>query len=413
MPDLESALKRLCPAGVEYKTIGEIATDIYRGSGIKREEILEAGMPCVRYGEIYTTYGIWFDRCVSYTSLDYVTSPKYFEHGDILFAITGESVEDIAKSCAYVGHERCIAGGDIVVLKHEQNPKYLSYALSTTEAKRQKSKGKTKNKVVHSSVPSIKSIRIPIPPLDIQEELVKLLDEMSALSTSLSTELLSELQGRKKQCNYYRCKLLDRYADGNKVRIGELGKWQGGKTPSMKEKKFWENGTIPWISSKDMKKAILDDTKDHITDIALKEASMMLFPEESIAIVTRSGILKHTFPVAYIPFRTTINQDIKALVVRDGVSARYVSLVMQAYGEDIRIKTKKQGGTVDSLDFNKIMEYEIPLPEYDEQLKIVDEMGKLENSFSELDNCLKAEIEAIGKQYEYYRDKLLTFKEAV
>ena len=129
MPDLESALKRLCPAGVEYKTIGEIATDIYRGSGIKREEILEAGMPCVRYGEIYTTYGIWFDRCVSYTSLDYVTSPKYFEHGDILFAITGESVEDIAKSCAYVGHERCIAGGDIVVLKHEQNPKYLSYAL--------------------------------------------------------------------------------------------------------------------------------------------------------------------------------------------------------------------------------------------------------------------------------------------
>ena len=413
MPDLESALKRLCPAGVEYKTIGEIATDIYRGSGIKREEILEAGMPCVRYGEIYTTYGIWFDRCVSYTSLDYVTSPKYFEHGDILFAITGESVEDIAKSCAYVGHERCIAGGDIVVLKHEQNPKYLSYALSTTEAKRQKSKGKTKNKVVHSSVPSIKSIRIPIPPLDIQEELVKLLDEMSALSTSLSTELLSELQGRKKQCNYYRCKLLDRYADGNKVRIGELGKWQGGKTPSMKEKKFWENGTIPWISSKDMKKAILDDTKDHITDIALKEASMMLFPEESIAIVTRSGILKHTFPVAYIPFRTTINQDIKALVVRDGVSARYVSLLMQAYGEDIRIKTKKQGGTVDSLDFNKIMEYEIPLPEYDEQLKIVDEMGKLENSFSELDNCLKAEIEAIGKQYEYYRDKLLTFKEAV
>ena len=413
MPDLESALKRLCPAGVEYKTIGEIATDIYRGSGIKREEILEAGMPCVRYGEIYTTYGIWFDRCVSYTSLDYVTSPKYFEHGDILFAITGESVEDIAKSCAYVGHERCIAGGDIVVLKHEQNPKYLSYALSTTEAKRQKSKGKTKNKVVHSSVPSIKSIRIPIPPLDIQEELVKLLDEMSALSTSLSTELLSELQGRKKQCNYYRCKLLDRYADGNKVRIGELGKWQGGKTPSMKEKKFWENGTIPWISSKDMKKAILDDTKDHITDIALKEASMMLFPEESIARVTRSGILKHTFPVAYIPFRTTINQDIKALVVRDGVSARYVSLVMQAYGEDIRIKTKKQGGTVDSLDFNKIMEYEIPLPEYDEQLKIVDEMGKLENSFSELDNCLKAEIEAIGKQYEYYRDKLLTFKEAV
>lgn len=83
------------------------------------------GISCVRYGEIYTTYNTWFDKCVSHTKLEYVPSPKYFEHGDILFAITGESVEDIAKSTAYVGHEKCLAGGDIVVMKHRQNPKYL------------------------------------------------------------------------------------------------------------------------------------------------------------------------------------------------------------------------------------------------------------------------------------------------
>ena len=126
MSRLEELIAELCPCGVEYKTLGDIAIDIYRGSGIKRDEVTEEGIPCVRYGEIYTTYNIWFDECVSHTNEHQIANKKYFEHGDILFAITGESVEDIAKSIAYVGHERCLAGGDIVVLKHGQNPKYLA-----------------------------------------------------------------------------------------------------------------------------------------------------------------------------------------------------------------------------------------------------------------------------------------------
>jgi len=126
MSKLHELIEELCPAGIEFKTIREIATDIYRGSGIKRDQITDDGVPCVRYGEIYTTYNIWFEECVSHTSLEYVSSPKYFEYGDILFAVTGESIEDIAKSTAYVGNDKCLAGGDIVVLKHKENPKYLN-----------------------------------------------------------------------------------------------------------------------------------------------------------------------------------------------------------------------------------------------------------------------------------------------
>jgi len=118
MSRLEELIAELCPDGVEYKTLGEIATDIYRGSGITREQNTPTGTPCVRYGEIYTTYNIWFDKCVSYTDEKLINSNKYFEYGDVLFAITGESVEDIAKSCAYVGNEKCLAGGDIIVLMY-------------------------------------------------------------------------------------------------------------------------------------------------------------------------------------------------------------------------------------------------------------------------------------------------------
>ena len=188
--------------------LGDIATEFYRGSGIKRDEVTDTGIPCVRYGEIYTTYNTWFDKCVSYTKLDFVKSPKYFENGDILFAITGESVEDIAKSVAYIGHEKCLAGGDIVVMKHKQNPRYLAHVLATTEARMQKSKGKVKSKVVHSNVPSIKEIQIPLPSLDVQEKYANVLDNFEAICTNLNIGLPAEIEARQKQYEYYRDLLL-------------------------------------------------------------------------------------------------------------------------------------------------------------------------------------------------------------
>ncbi len=186
----------------------DIATEIYRGAGIKRDQVTPDGIPCVRYGEIYTTYNTWFDKCMSHTQPEYVPSPRYFEHGDILFAITGESVEDIAKCTAYVGNEKCLAGGDIVVMKHKQNPKYLSYVLSTYDARQQKSKGKIKSKVVHSSVPSIENIEIPLPSLEVQERYANVLDNFESICISHNIGLPVEIELRRKQYEYYRDKLL-------------------------------------------------------------------------------------------------------------------------------------------------------------------------------------------------------------
>ena len=247
---------------------------------------------------------------------------------------------------------------------------------------------------------------IPLPPLEVQSEIVRILDNF----TELTAELTAELASRKKQYEYYSQQLL-LSIDAESVPISDLGKWMGGKTPSMNNKQYWEGGIIPWISSKDMKAAVLSDTQDHITEHAVNDASMTVFPAGTVAIVTRSGILKHTFPVVYVPFETTINQDIKALKVNEGVSARYVSLAMQAFSEDIRKKTKKQGGTVDSLEFSKVLSYKIPLPSYEKQLEVVGILERFDSLCNSLSNGLPAEIDARQKQYEFYRDKLLTFKE--
>lgn len=188
--------------------LSEIATEMYRGSGIKRDEVSESGIPCVRYGEIYTTYDVQFNKCVSHVDPKKVSAPKYFEYGDVLFAITGESVSDIAKSVVYLGSDICLAGGDIVVMKHKQNPRYMAYALSTTNAQIQKSKGKVKSKVVHSSMPSLREIRIPIPSLIEQEKIANILDNFRKLCNGFDEGLPAEISARQKQYEYYRDKLL-------------------------------------------------------------------------------------------------------------------------------------------------------------------------------------------------------------
>jgi type I restriction enzyme S subunit len=191
MSKLEQLIAEFCPNGVEYVSLGEIAIEMYRGAGIKREQVTETGIPCVRYGEIYTTYNIWFDTCKSHTDEDTAANKKYFGCGDVLFAITGESVEEIAKSCVYIGNDRCLAGGDIVVMKHGQNPKYLAHVLSTTDAQAKKSKGKVKSKVVHSSVPALKAIKIPLPPLAVQSEMSVFWTISRSLQRNLRREKLS------------------------------------------------------------------------------------------------------------------------------------------------------------------------------------------------------------------------------
>lgn len=192
----------------EYKTLEEISTDMYRGAGIKRDEVTETGIPCVRYGEIYTTYNVLFNTCKSHTDEEKQKSKKYFEYGDVLFAITGESVEEIGKSIVYLGNDKCLAGGDTVVMKHKENPKYIGYALSTTEAQLQKSKGKVKSKVVHSSVPALKEITIPVPSLEEQERIANLIEKFDKICNDITSGIPAEIEKRKTQYEYYREKLL-------------------------------------------------------------------------------------------------------------------------------------------------------------------------------------------------------------
>ena len=193
---------------IKWMKLKDVATQWYRGAGIKREEVGKEGMPCIRYGEIHTSYNIWFKDCISHTDETKQATKKYAEYGDILFAITSEDIPLVGNSVAYLGKKKIMVGGDIVVMKHNQDPRYMAYALSTSDAIKQKGKGKVKSKVVHTNVPSLQEIVIPIPPMEEQQRIADILDRFDTLTNDLTSGLPAEIEKRRQQYEFYRDKLL-------------------------------------------------------------------------------------------------------------------------------------------------------------------------------------------------------------
>ena len=411
MSKLDEMIRELCPDGVEYKTLGEIAVDIYRGAGITRDQVTAEGTPCVRYGEIYTTYGVWFDKCMSHTDESKLLSKKYFEHGDILFAITGESVDDIAKCCVYIGHEKCLAGGDIVVLKHNQNPKYLSYALATTDARQQKSKGKVKSKVVHSSVPAIREIKVPVPPIEIQREIVRILDDYTENVTELQRQLAAEMTARKTQYSFYRDKLLT---------FNTPVEWK----PMEKEFPFIRNGFVgtvtPYFTGEEQGVRYLEGTNIHDGVISDNEIIYVSkeFHQKHIRNELKDGDILmvqsgHVGECAVVDDNYA-GSNCHALIIMSNAgrcNSRFVMHYLRSTEGKAGLKKITTGGTVKHILASNMKKFMIPVPPLDVQNRIVNVLDNFEKICSDLNIGLPAEIEARQKQYEYYRDKLLTFAE--
>lgn len=194
------------PEDWEIKRFKYIANRFLKGNGITKDEIHENGnTQCVRYGEIYSKYDNQFSDCLSRTNSEKISQTQYFSYGDILFAGTGELVEEIGKNIVYLGYEKCLAGGDIIVVKHLQNPKFLNYALNSNYCIIQKRLNKIKLKVVHISANEIKNILVVLPSLNEQKEIADYLDKKCAEIDTLiekKQKFLTELATYKKSMIY-------------------------------------------------------------------------------------------------------------------------------------------------------------------------------------------------------------------
>ena len=393
MSRLAELIEELCPDGVEYRALGDVA-ELKRGQAVTRKEIVEGQVPVIAGGR----------------------EPAYYIDRSNR---QGETIV-IAGSGAYAGfvsfwNEPIFVSDafSVVVDRGALQPRFVYHWLrGRQEAIHALKSG---GGVPHVYPKDVAKLRCPIPPLEVQREIVRILDQF----TTLEAELEAELEARRVQYEHYRNHLLSYESLAARgpvswVPLRELGVWSGGGTPSKSRGDYWDEGNVPWITPKDMRSSKIQNSMMNVTDRAVRESNVKLIEAPSIALVVRSSILQHTFPVAQIDVDATFNQDMKVLVVDpDRFERRYIYYALSANGQEILRQASKRGGSVNSLVVPQLMDFGIPVPEIEEQRRIADLLDRFDALVNDMSSGLPAEIAARRAQYEHYRDRLLSFPEKV
>ena len=192
---------------IAWKTMGEIGKFI-RGNGLQKKDFTNSGVGCIHYGQIYTHYGTFATETKSFVSRDFAKKLRKAKYGDLIIATTSENVEDVGKAVAWLGDAEIAISGDSYIFSHKQNPKFIAYLLQTHRFLQFKRMNVSGTKVTRISGESLEKYVIPIPPLELQEKIVAVLDRFEALVNDLTQGLPAEISAVKEQYEYYRNKLL-------------------------------------------------------------------------------------------------------------------------------------------------------------------------------------------------------------
>ena len=403
MTKLQQLIDTLCPHGVPFKPLAEIGTFI-RGNGLQKKDFTDSGVGCIHYGQIYTHYGTFASKTISFVSEETANNCRKAMPGDLVIAATSENVDDVCKCVAWLGDEEVAISSDAFVFRHNLNPKYVAYYFQSDCFQKQKLPFVTGTKVMRVSSENLAKIIIPIPPMPVQEEIVRILDRFA----DYSAQLQAELQARKAQYEFYRNHLLAFNDDQIPFKpLGEVFELRNGYTPSKNNPEFWEGGTIPWFRMEDIREngRILSDAIQHITPAAIKGKG--LFEANSFILATTATIGEHALLIA----DSLANQRFTNLKVRKSLAnllkTKFIYYYMFIVDEFCKNNTNVSGFA--SVDMDKLKRMPIPIPPIPVQEKIVAILDRFEALVNDLCCGLPAEIEAVNARYEFYRNHLLSF----
>ena len=376
---LDNLIEKFCPNGVDYKTLGEIA-QISRGGSLQKKDFVESGVPCIHYGQIYTRYNLFADKTLSFISEECARKQKMAKQNDIIMAVTSENLDDVCKCVAWLGNEDVAVSGHSAIIRHNQNAKYLTYFFQTEMFASQKRKLAHGTKVIEVTPDRLKIIKLPLPPLPIQQEIVRILDTF----TNLTAELTAELTARRKQYEYYRDELLTFGEDVPRMMLKDIAI----SVSSGKNKEKEQNGNYPLYGST----GVIGRT-----NIAKYSKEQIL-----VARVGENAGFVHKASGTYDVSDNTIIIEMK-----DEYNIQYVYYILQK----MNLRQYAKGGGQPLITAGELKKIEVPIPSINEQDRIVSILNKFTEIGNSLDSGLPAEITARRHQYEYYRDKLLSFKE--
>ncbi len=400
MSKLEALIAELCPEGVKYKTLGEIAT-ITRGGNLQKKDFCNEGFPCIHYGQIYTKYGLFTDKALTFISNETAKKQKLAEQNDIIMAVTSENVEDVCKCVVWLGIGKVAVSGHTAIIHHNQNAKYLAYFFHSSLFFVQKTKLAHGTKVIEVTPDKLNGIRIPIPPIEIQREIVHILDSF----TELTAELTAELIARKQQYEYYRNQLLCQKENNfSSSKLSEIADIYDGthQTPEYKSE------GIPFISVENIDNIYASTkfiSKDDFAAYKIKPQIGDLFMTR-IGSIGKCATMTHSSELAYYVSLALIRPKQSVLNVR--YLKHYIESI---HGAKELAKRTLQNAVPIKINKDDIGKIIIKYPSLEIQTKIANILDNFDTICSDLNIGLPAEIEARQKQYKYYRDKLLTFVE--
>lgn len=189
------------PKHWKIKKLGEIGV-FFKGKGVPKNKITDTGFKCLTYGDLYTKYDFVIEGVKSFIDKETALISQEIRYGDICFAGSGETLEDIGKCATFIDDEIGYAGGDVIVFRTEQNPIVMSYLLNSDIAKKQKFSMGQGHSVVHIYSSQLEMLKLPIPPLEEQKKIAEILlncDKAIRLTTQIITQLKQRNQGLAQQ----------------------------------------------------------------------------------------------------------------------------------------------------------------------------------------------------------------------
>ncbi|MBB1561493.1 MAG: restriction endonuclease subunit S, partial [Flavobacteriaceae bacterium] len=401
-------------AEVEWKPLGEVCDKIFAGGtpASTKEEYYNGTIPWLRSGEINFNGIDKTEKTI--TELGFSkSSARWVRKNSVLLAMTGATV---ARSA--VNNIELTANQSVCALETNESIiiyKYLYYCLANKfEALKYQGQG-----VLSSlNLTTIKKIEIPIPPLSVQQEIVRVLDKFTQLEAELKIELETELDCRKRQYEYYRDKLLSFnevvggvktliFSDLQWKTLGEVADFQNGF--AFKSRLFRDNGeVIVRITNIDGKGVDLSDVKyfsisDYNTNMSPYKIN------KGDILIAMSGATTGKIGFYNYEYTSYLNQRVGKFIPKANIlNNRYLYHYLLSKVEEIYIIAG--GGAQPNLSSNKLMEkIQIPIPPIEEQERIAGILDKFDTLVNSIIEGLPREIELRRKQYEYYREKLLSF----
>lgn len=207
MSRIDELVARLAPSGVPHLPLGDVGQFV-RGNGLQKSDLREQGVPAIHYGQLHTYYKVWAVETKSFVDPTLAVRLRRASPGDLVIATTSEDDAAVGKATAWVGDSDVAVSGDAYIFHHSLDPKYVAYYFQTDAFQSQKTRFISGTKVRRISGDSLSKITIPVPPVEVQEEIVRILDHFAQLEAELEAQLEAEFDARRRQYAFHRDHLL-------------------------------------------------------------------------------------------------------------------------------------------------------------------------------------------------------------